>query len=337
MSKIFFAMDTLDLVQVAVVHRHGARSPISTTSSYCQKLSIQFKDCGLDVFQTAVNQIMSLPLLYVHNSLEQSKELNRQLEAVNPDGCFYGQLTHTGKQSLLHLGHSLRQKYVHSGFLSKHFDPHQVVLRSTNYVRTIESLQFLFHGLYPKAFRPDLPVFVNVRSYGHETMAPNYNNCPALTLETLKVRSQLSHEYAPQIDHLLSQLSHLDIADDTKPAVRAYRFYDLFTSLQGNGLPLPSGVNPLLVKELEGLIMKVWGNMFSNDSITSKSIGRFLPEWTHHAELAVQGKHHAKMAIFSGHDSTIQPLLGAMQVIQPNYPGYASHVHSINLGHFRII
>ncbi|KAI8904140.1 histidine phosphatase superfamily [Gorgonomyces haynaldii] len=312
----------MDLLQVTLIHRHGARTPVPSTSTYAHQLQIAFKQCQLDLFPQSD---FDLPTLMIHNTFEQSNELMERLREVKPLSCLFGQLTQPGKSMLLKLGSWMRSKYVYRGFLSDHLNQDEVHFESTNYIRTIESLQYLIAGLYPSKKRSKGPLHVWIRRDKDEIMGPNYENCPALIVETLKERGRLFEKY----EHLLQQaLDPLDglVKDESSQMSRIYRWYDLLSSLEGNNMPFPKGVTKEDYARIEQAQMHIWGKIYENDQVSRLAIGPFLKEWTKHLVRKANGQQAPKLAVFSGHDTTIQPLMGAMQVNRPEYPGYASNV-----------
>lgn len=252
-------MDSLELVQVTVLFRHGARSPVSSTQGYCDQLCIKFKDCALDLFFSTVNATVNLPHLQVHNSLQQALELGTQLKQVTPHGCFYGQLTKNGKKSLNSLGSGMRELYMgKSMFLPFQYDPKDVYLACTNYVRTMESLQYFMHGLYPPSNRSPSPMHVIIKPYSCETMGAEYTSCPKLVTETIEIRSSLVKKYNAEIKEALEPFNGLGLEDDITPERRVYRLFDLCTSLIGNGMDLPKNITEGHVKKLENTLIHVW-------------------------------------------------------------------------------
>ena len=57
-----------------------------------------------------------------------------------------GELTNNGRKQLYEIGLETREKYEH--FLSNDYDPKEIKIYSTNYDRTINSIQSLLLGLY---------------------------------------------------------------------------------------------------------------------------------------------------------------------------------------------
>lgn len=92
-------------------------------------------------------------------------------------GCFQGQLTDKGKATMKEAGENLRKLYIDRLRLFDHQlgkNYHQdVYLRSTDYARTLESLQFLLDGLHPPTSREDeeaAELTIHVKSGKEENM-----------------------------------------------------------------------------------------------------------------------------------------------------------------------
>ncbi|KAJ3121767.1 hypothetical protein HK100_012237 [Physocladia obscura] len=96
------------------------------------------------------DSILLPPYLFNQNTLKQLTS-----QPAHADGlCQPGQLTDMGKITLLNFGSNLRQKYAGSHglippILTPHFNAHNLYVRSTGYLRTIESVQYLLAGLFP--------------------------------------------------------------------------------------------------------------------------------------------------------------------------------------------
>lgn len=131
-----------------------------------------------------------------------------------PGYCFYGQLTDTGKRNMMALGSRLRFHYIDQmKLLSQTLDPHSLYIRSTDYSRTIESVQYLLGGLYPKKNRnqgQDLKI--HVRDYKDETMIP-HTNCASLMSDTLKRKNELHEIVKQEAKIAFEQVKHLGIQD----------------------------------------------------------------------------------------------------------------------------
>jgi acid phosphatase len=188
-----------------------------------------------------------------------------QLKLVPPSGlCFLGQLTDVGKDSLRSLGAELRKLYVHQlAFLPPRLelDHRDLFVRSTDYARTVESVQYLLDGLYPPAHRaPDLPFHIHTRTFRDETMYP-HPNCPKLMAFT----KAFSHSYGAANPDLVERtLTHFQgilgfppVPED-KRLKYLYHLYDYLICTKGNGMPLPPGIQEEDVHHLESFAVNQW-------------------------------------------------------------------------------
>nr|KAJ3418650.1 hypothetical protein HK105_008054 [Polyrhizophydium stewartii] len=249
--------------------------------------------------------------LAASRTVEQLKSL---LTKASASSCFSGQLTDAGKLMMVELGHELRELYVEKQrFLPQVLDSRtarSIYLRSTDYLRTIESLQFLVHGLYPPLKRqaPNaLNLQIHVRPHSDETMYP-HDDCATLAVEIKRFRDAFRANNARRLQTTLAKFPTLTRAFDgtnLSDMNKIFRIYDALQSLDGNGLPLPPGVTKEHIKELSDLVIDQWGRAFtSKDAVASLAVGRFFPELAAPLVAAARGDPKAtKMSIFSGHDT----------------------------------
>lgn len=143
------------LVQIQVVHRHGARSPESGTTFP----SI----CGSAAFRTFFRFRPSIP-----NPPPLHPATPNLFTPASSASCYRGQLTPLGAAQMFALGARLRARYA--GLLPEEFDPRRVVVRSTATRRTVESAVATLSGMFPGAREYPTPVTVEVRGRPKETM-----------------------------------------------------------------------------------------------------------------------------------------------------------------------
>jgi len=87
------------------------------------------------------------PYLGVENNLDFYKE-----EWIDKE-----ELTNMGKRMLYLLGVKTRKRYMEqTKLLSKEFSPQEILIRSTDVNRTIESVECFIQGLYPHGTGPVL-------------------------------------------------------------------------------------------------------------------------------------------------------------------------------------
>ncbi|TPX35249.1 hypothetical protein SmJEL517_g02253 [Synchytrium microbalum] len=230
--------------------------------------------------------------------------------------------------SLQTMGVNMRKLYIDKLKLvnpiidSRHYK--DIYLRSTDYARTLESLQYLLNGLYPQDKREgDIDLKVNMRS--DENMYPMYD-CRYLSKLTRDFRTKLMLGDAKEIDKLLSRFERFGSPDDSKHVDLRYlhSLYDTFICMDAHGVPLPPGVSQKDMLDLEQMTVKYWWNVFEQPDIARLSIGRLVKDLKDKIDDNVQNnKDSVKLAVFSGHDSTVGPLLSAFRVFDGRYPPFS--------------
>jgi acid phosphatase len=111
---------------------------------------------------------------------------------------------------MMALGSRLRFYYINQlKLMGQTLVPQSLYIRSTDYSRTIESVQYLLGGLYPRKNRfkgQDLEI--HVRDYKEETMIP-HTNCPSLLSDTLKRKNEFHELVKEDAKRAFAQIQHL--------------------------------------------------------------------------------------------------------------------------------
>ncbi|KAJ3273266.1 hypothetical protein HDV01_004624 [Terramyces sp. JEL0728] len=248
----------------------------------------------------------------------------------------HGQLTDAGKNGMQNVGKWLREHYL-GKLLSPVWNTEsaEIALRSTNYLRTVESLQYLLHGLYPKKDTIGSPK-VLVKDTEHETMYP-HDACSSMVYDTKILRDLFAKKHQQRLVSVLNPLSFWHTMHGTKSNEnQVYRLYDVFSCMVGNGIELPKGVTEDDHGKLEGLTIDLWARLYEkDDNFTKRAIGRFIPELFKPMEdMRNAIPNTPKMAIFSGHDSTIIPLLISFRAFDGDYP-YPGFGSSLTFEYFQ--
>ncbi|KAJ3230638.1 hypothetical protein HDU77_001281, partial [Chytriomyces hyalinus] len=164
----------LKMTQVLVLHRHGERVPVrhQTRILGVERL---WRQCSIAPFVHALHTVLDTdndndahatvaPLFppvigeirVIHGDPgdADSKFIAglKGTNSANEGVCNPGQLTDLGKATMHSFGASLRREYMDNlNFLPQILDPdfiaNNLYVRSTGYVRTIESVQYLLAGL----------------------------------------------------------------------------------------------------------------------------------------------------------------------------------------------
>jgi acid phosphatase len=251
-------MQDLKLEHVSIIHRHGARSPVFTLTHF--PLIAAFDHCKLlPAFHQSVHQTLDNHLLDIEFDGDDGiHHLNKQLSKVTKSQCFEGQLTDAGKQQMKSLGWYLRDTYINTmGLLPKVASEDDVSLRSTNYVRTLESLQYLLVGLFPRNTIKQLPK-VTVKETLDENLIPNDRNCPSLLKEIKDFRERFQESATNRFLLHLTPLSFWHTMHHSSLANQTYRLYDVLSCMKGNNIPYPEGIDETHRNNLEELTIDLW-------------------------------------------------------------------------------
>lgn len=267
----------------------------------------------------------------------------KHLKQVIGDGsCFLGQLTDIGKRTMQSIGENLRKVYLDKLELlpkdpitgKANYSDH-VYVRSTDYARTIESVQYLLSGLnsgYSLSF-DDKAFKIHIREAQYETMYP-HPACKRLNALTKEFREANYLLLKPTVTKIMSDLQPIfpEIPTTSKfkesPMLLLHAIYDGAISAKAHGLEVPALISDKYLRMMEDITVRMWWTAFAATPFTnSLSLGRFLPELYGKMKSVVDGESDLKMAIFSGHDSTIAPLLFAFHAFDGKYPKFASLIN----------
>lgn len=130
--------DELKLVQV--VFRHGARAPLA--KKYWPRLVEKWDVCGQAYAPVPV-------VIMAENGSPRPKNSHNESQIATKflGGCHKGELTRLGQNQARELGDWLRQRYVYRmQFLPEKYEPESLFCRTTNYSRTVATLQGVITG-----------------------------------------------------------------------------------------------------------------------------------------------------------------------------------------------
>ena len=361
------------LVQVQVVHRHGDRTPITPMKDEAYWRS-------------------NLPEAHVLEGIARGTNLRRDgggadcQQGQNPHAAGgrgpFGQLTSLGLLQMISLGGRLREELVHSGQGQgqggeehqraaesrgdKLFDadggagvnlhPSRIAVTSTDFPRTIQSVQGLLVGLLPDGTDQD-PVEIDVRHT--DRMIPDPQ--PRGTAEQVELEKILARR-----PHLASrEVEMKELADRATEALRdmlgeGYGDIVFGVGEEGGGSGSGSGSGssrPLSWSQLAEITtcLRTRGLLpgalteADHEAISSHAAWRWFENLRHPrlARLAMHGmvasimealrrtaagdvsEDEPRLRIYSAHDSTLIGLLCAFHLDQPSqWPEYASYLRT---------
>ncbi|KAI9325035.1 histidine phosphatase superfamily [Zopfochytrium polystomum] len=364
----------LTLKQVLFVHRHGQRTPVrDTLSGYVSPAA--WDQCSLAPFLRALHTVLEpdgpppvSPAVAPPNISEiriiQGDQIDQPLfsprtsaqlaaHRVGTSRCEPGHLTDIGKMHMLSIGAALRAHYVDAvKFLPQHLtsdylSSQQLYVRSTGYLRTIESTQYLLSGLFPLHTREpgDGAVDIPIHIRAIENAFPKTSDCPKLERLLHEFSSARGAERRDRLKAVGERLETLFPAGTGEPGgdntrslhkgsdshvfADVVNVVDAATCLRASGLSLPKGLTDNDVAELDALFQAMWWDAFQPDQreIVKLSIGNFIHDLITVMKSGVAGAANSpKFAVFSGHDTTVAPLLGALGHREKTYPGFGANL-----------
>lgn len=283
------------LLQLQVIHRHGARSPVYNGPFPAI--------CG----GSAYSPFMRFAAAPTTDAVDVP-----EVSADAGAGCYRGQLTPLGAAQMFVLGARLRDRYA--AFLPDVYDPARIVARSTQMRRTIESVTACLSGMYP-GVEKGRALEIEVRDRAVETMLGNRKECkrlrdiannslkenkvPAALRDAVQAALLASHRTGPSP----SNASGSGRVPADGSGVILLR--DIALSVKANGIAMIPEE-----KEADRVAVSHINRMYSRET-WRLGIGMFVDELLREAE---NHEHNSWLCkIYSAHDTTLMPVLGCFE------------------------
>ena len=341
----------LRLQQVLVVHRHGDRSPITPLKDE-------------DFWQS------QLPQPHVLEGIAKGTTLIRPPEGNPKHGAHgrgpFGQLTMMGVLQMASLGERLREELTGTLFTDqKPLHPNRIRIMSTDFPRTIQSVQALLTGLFEGAQLDAPAIEIDVRRTNSYLIPdPQPRQFPTqLVLESHlakrphlvekeKELTELAHKITDALhDHLgegamgisfgigeeKSQDNGVDAKKKRKPLAWA-QLSEILTCLHSRDL-LPPTISKDDVEEVNKHVAWRWFENLSHPVLAKSAMWKFanklVKDMEHKVACVQRGEECTEeeyieepmLCIYSAHDSTLIGLLCVLQLEQPeSWPEYGSYL-----------
>ncbi|OMJ19978.1 putative acid phosphatase [Smittium culicis] len=278
-------------------------------------------------------------------SLNKAGPNDEYYNNANPSTCGWGQLSDVGWNTMRKTGEYIRNLYIDRlGFLPKSADElnnNDLLLRTTDYSRALESIHQVISGLYPiKDSSPNKHKFnVLIRTIQNETLFLNFQ-CKNLKEQLVKMHKTVSKMYPDETDSVKNMLYEStsigaetrETLENTKLASPFHSVYDTLIAMRAHSVDLPSDVTPENVDRVGKLAAKQWmlsgvfntqlgrlqfspigldmlNNIVSKiNNFSSPSPGTKSPDFSKPLPI----ENPPSFAIYSGHDTTIVPTLAAL-------------------------
>ncbi|KAI9345447.1 histidine phosphatase superfamily [Pilaira anomala] len=327
----------LELKLLQIVHRHGERTPvrrrlekvIPAVWNLCEANSSMFATIAKFNKEKDLNGLSSVPV----ERLVETEKTEGISVPMQSGACYYGQLTNLGRFRMTSLGERIREHYIEKlKFLPDVYDQDSIYLRSSDYIRTQESVQQLIAGgLYPKEKQPKgTSLKLHIRDPRDDLMFPN-PNCYRLRLLAKEFTKTVSNMMQDKFKSLSKRLSPYvsSVSLDSHPSANG--ILDTLIAAKVHGFELPKDIDQEeILRDLEEIVVKEWfyGAMKSNE-VRRLGLGRLMGVIRDRMilkEKDVDDKDKLKLAVYSGHDTTVAPMLIILNVFDERWPPFGSAI-----------
>lgn len=309
----------VELVQVQVLFRHGARTPL--------KIIPGIEETNWDKNQLTYELAHTKLKYNVKDLKNRTLPVETLTDGPLRGGCQKGQLTVVGQQQAFDLGKDLKQLYNNElKFIGGTFDPRTICLRTTHIPRTIKSLRCLVAGIFENIKEPvtfwTLPI-------KEEYLFPNWGNCGALK-QYIHYHFKHAHRlpgYQQDLEKFFDMIGIQHVPFRSK-------FLDIFDDLscrKAHNKPYPAKIHQFM-GTIEKRTVQLFCEAFSYPPSWTKklilplSVGKLAQQLCDNMKKKVVDNNPYKFYLYSVHDTTIVCLLCAFGCSVEKWPPFASHI-----------
>ncbi|KAB5591231.1 hypothetical protein CTheo_5313 [Ceratobasidium theobromae] len=315
----------LKLEQVHVYVRHGERTPVG--------VRMTGPPASIPAFWDMCKSARRFKATILGNGdASEAFEVQRLSERSNgyaKEGeCLPGELTDVGRKSTLRLGEELRKLYVDRlSLLPDVLDSHHIAyFRSTNMPRTIETLQQVIYGIYPKSkIGEGFVPHVRSRHPSTENLIGNTAGCGRLAELALAFNIAAARDNNPKLEQFDSRLSKYiggnPIRIDGKP--RLSGIMDTIRAADVHGIRIPPEFRD---PSLERAICDEWFRGYKDNEFRRLAMGRLLSEMTEGMNSLANGTMAPKIRVLACHDTTLAGLCTTLDVFNNRWPDFAASI-----------
>ncbi|XP_044044148.1 lysosomal acid phosphatase [Siniperca chuatsi] len=247
----------------------------------------------------------------------------------------FGQLSQVGMKQHFELGQFLRSRY--KGFLNESYERHEILVRSTDYDRTLMSAEANLAGLYPpsgqQVFTPQVkwqPIPVHTVPQSEERLLSfPLGDCPRY--------KQLMNETEHTEEFINVTTTYQDIIELVRSKTglnktdveSVWSVYDTLFCESRHNMSAPAWVTPDVLEKLR--VLKDFGfqvlfGVYKQQEKSRLQGGILLGEIVKNLSMRAlpDSKQRLKMMMLSAHDTTVAALQASLNVFNGKQPPYAS-------------
>ncbi|XP_047432440.1 lysosomal acid phosphatase-like [Mugil cephalus] len=294
--------------------------------------------CGLAV---AERKLAYVTVLFRHGDRSPIKAYptDPYRESDWPQG--FEQLSQEGMRQHLDLGKFLRSRY--KGFLNDSYIRHEVLVRSTDYDRTLMSAEANLAGLYPPSGRQIFTLDLKWQPIPVHTVPPNEERLLSYPLKDCPRYTQLMNETRHTEEFANVTAAYKDFLElvrnktglNKTDVESVWSVYDTLFCESRHNKTAPEWVTPDVMGKLQFLNAFAFQVIFGLYKQQEKSrlqggilLGEIVKNLTKMA--APDPKQQLKLMMLSAHDTTVVALQASLNVFNGLQPPYAA-CHIIEL------
>lgn len=318
------------LLQVAVVSRHGDRSPLASLPHEREERGVEWT-CDIRELIRIVGVGGVVEEGDVTGEFDSGPAGAFSARVWNGN-CTVGELTLRGAEQCAAMGRGLRRVYVDKlRLIPGLYSPALVYVRTTDLWRTQQSATSMMLGLYPPSTRSGQPVVLHMAPWPVDPLIPNTAACPRAG--QLQALARKDPEWVDRMSKLQPTLNKAnDIAGtrgtswDDKTTVG--KWHDTLRARTCHGLPLPCK-GATCITEAEARAVFEQGDwecyrLFSGNESATLHAGTWLSYIGSVMDKRARTGEGYPYMHFSAHDSTLSMTLAALGVTPKEFPPYAS-------------
>lgn len=252
-----------------------------------------------------------------------------------------GELTAEGMRQEFQLGTHFRKEYIeHYHLLPAHYENNTMLVRSTDFNRTLMSAQSLLLGLYPLGTGPDL-------SHTNQSALPQaFQPIPIHTIpkdddilllaDTSKGQlALLEKKYVTNTKTWQEQNNALQTKLKEWSEITGWPMKDLSDVVplgdnlyicQLHHIALPQGMSDATAKQIIALARDIFAERFKPSEIGHQTSHELLATITDYFQQATENKTSLKYVLYSAHDTTLLAAMSALEAPLEEPPHYASNL-----------
>lgn len=240
-----------------------------------------------------------------------------------PNG--FGQLTVAGVEQHHRLGGYLRNRY--GSLLSSTYSPSEIVVRSTDFDRTLMSAQSNLVGLYPVSNIssdrvPIQPIPIHTESASSDFLL-GQNSCPRY--DQIEVEIDQSEDFQKANEFYASFFRKLE-AWTNMTNITLFNAWDVADTIYVEHIynKTPAWADDAVRQNLSDINDLGFYYLFkSNDSQRIRG-GPVVQDIWRNMDSLVHGRAAPKVKVYSAHDTTVSAVLSFLGINYPHQPKYAS-------------